>query len=922
MTPQKKLVRIFQFAGCEFDEATRQLRISGEVVEVETKPLEVLRHLLLHPKEVVSQDELFSAVWTGFARSEYLQKSLFTAISKLRKVLPDLDPPIIATVPKFGYRLDAPVVERLADTGPRNTLNLQPGDPVPGRENWRVTEQLPGSFSEVWIAKHIKTPEMRVFKFAFTAEQLEGLKREMTLSRYFVEALPGRDEFVRVLDWKFETEPFLLESAYAGTSLAKWFESMGGVEQVPLNSRLAMIASLANSVAMAHGLGVLHKDLKPANILVSAGSQSNWQIKVADFGSAALDNAERLERFQITNLGFADAAGAANAGGGTWMYTAPEVREGGPPTVAADVFALGVMLYQVVIGDLGRQLTVGWEAGVHDPLLRDDIQRAAAGDPAERLASAADLAQRLSSLEERRKIQNTADAEAKRALFNERRVMADRARRPWIAAAILVLLAGVCTSLWLYRRASQQRDIAAARNADLLAMNEFLSKDLIGESNPFRRSAKTGSVERETLLEAIKNATPQIDRRFAKAPQIAAQLHETIAAALDARTDFAAAEEQFEIAAQRFRSAEGPLSQHAIIAELRRENTQARTHSPKEIEQARQSLKIQLQLIGRLHDITPDLLAWQAFVETGSLMYSPHPEQALPILQSAIQRAKRTPAFDPALLIGLEARFCGIYLALNDGANTERAAKEVIAAINALRGPNSPQAFESEMFLEEALFLQGKFREALKQSTKDYASFSRILGSDNQLTLAALYMKATNEGSLENYDDAVKDALAVYSVESSNSSSKFLRENSLWAAASFECHAGRINSGIDHARQVIKESSPTATDQPYFVNTAQFTLAECFISEAENSTLRQNVGLMNQADGLLKNLNIPLVSSIMGSSDFEGIVDVAEARLSLLRKDPGSARRYALKAAPFVNKPGGDPYEKKVLARVQISLRE
>jgi hypothetical protein len=183
-------------------------------------------------------------------------------------------------------------------------------------------------------------------------------------------------------------------------------------------------------------------------------------------------------------------------------------------------------------------------------------------------------------------------------------------------------------------------------------------------------------------------------------------------------------------------------------------------------------------------------------------------------------------------------------------------------------------------------------------------------------------MKATNEGSLENYDDAVKDALAVYSVESSNSSSKFLRENSLWAAASFECHAGRINSGIDHARQVIKESSPTATDQPYFVNTAQFTLAECFISEAENSTLRQNVGLMNQADGLLKNLNIPLVSSIMGSSDFEGIVDVAEARLSLLRKDPGSARRYALKAAPFVNKPGGDPYEKKVLARVQISLRE
>jgi DNA-binding winged helix-turn-helix (wHTH) protein/serine/threonine protein kinase len=922
MTPKRKLVRIWQFAGCEFDESTRQLHVNGELVDLETKPLEILRQLLLRPREVVSQEELFGTVWTGFSRSESLQKSLFTAVSKLRKALPELDPPVIATVPKYGYRLGVPVVVRLADTGSENTLNLQPGDSVPGRENWRVAEQLPGSSSEVWIAKHVKTQELRVFKFALNAAQLEGLKREMTLSRYFVEALANKDEFVRVLDWNFDTEPFLLESAYGGPNLPKWFDSLGGIDLVPLSTRLAVIASVARSVADAHGLGVLHKDLKPSNILVSAGGASNWQVRVADFGSATIDTAERLLGFEITNLGFSSPVDGAHAGGGTWTYTAPEVRGGGPPTAKADVFALGVMLYQVIVGDLSRQLTLGWEADVPDPLLREDIQLAAAGDPAKRLAGTADLAQRLSSLEERRRIQKVADTDAERALLNERRVMADRARRPWIVAAIFVLLAGVCTSLWLYRRALQQRDLADARNADLVATNDFLAKDLISQSNPFRRSPGAGPVQQETLLDAIKMAAPKIDRRFANAPRIAAQLHETIAMALDARTDFAAAEQQYEFAAQRFRAAEGPLSQNALIAEFRREVTQMRTQMPGYIERARQGLKVQEQIMARLPDISPELQGWQALAETGSLIFGPHPEQGLPLLDSAIRNAKRTPGFNPFLLISLETRFGGIYLGLDQGLNAERAARDAIATIQALEGPDSPEVLQPEMFLEEALYLQGKFPQALQQSKSDYARFSQVLGPENQLTLAVLFMKAMDESSMEDYDDAIRDSLAVYAVQPINSSGKFLQENSLWARASFECHSGRIQPGLDHARRVIEDSSPAATNQPGLLNSAKLTVAECLISEAESSSGNHNIDLVNEAGNLLDNVNVRLVSDMPGERDFEGAVDVAHARIALLRKNPNSAREYALKAVPFVNKPGGDTYEKKVLARIQNSFHE
>jgi len=54
-----------------------------------------------------------------------------------------------------------------------------------------------------------------------------------------------------------------------------------------------------------------------------------------------------------------------------------------------------VMLYQLMMGDFRKPLAPGWEAEIEDPLLREDIAEAACGDPAKRLSSAADLAERI-----------------------------------------------------------------------------------------------------------------------------------------------------------------------------------------------------------------------------------------------------------------------------------------------------------------------------------------------------------------------------------------------------------------------------------------------------------------------------------------------------------------------------------------------
>jgi len=95
--------RVWWFRDCSFDELRSELRVHGETVELEAKPLEVLHQLLLRPEHVIRKEELLDSVWPGVV---VVEASLATAISKLRKALGD---EIIRTVPRVGYRLAVPV---------------------------------------------------------------------------------------------------------------------------------------------------------------------------------------------------------------------------------------------------------------------------------------------------------------------------------------------------------------------------------------------------------------------------------------------------------------------------------------------------------------------------------------------------------------------------------------------------------------------------------------------------------------------------------------------------------------------------------------------------------------------------------------------------------------------------------------------
>src|SRR5581483_3291557 len=128
-------------------------------------------------------------------------------------------------------------------------LGLKPGDPVPGRDQWRLTHSLEYSgSSEVWLAQNPKTHETRVFKFATDGIQLKGLKREVTLARFLRESLGERPDFVRVLEWNFDLPPFFLESEFGGANLAEWAEHQGGLASIPQALRLRLLIEITRAV--------------------------------------------------------------------------------------------------------------------------------------------------------------------------------------------------------------------------------------------------------------------------------------------------------------------------------------------------------------------------------------------------------------------------------------------------------------------------------------------------------------------------------------------------------------------------------------------------------------------------------------------------------------------------------------------------
>ncbi|MBI4662030.1 MAG: HEAT repeat domain-containing protein [Verrucomicrobia bacterium] len=306
---------------------------------------------------------------------------------------------------------DSEKVRRYVSGDAELVLGWRPalGQIIPGTQ-WELTEKLgEGGFGEVWLGAHPTLKERRVFKFCFRADRVRSLRREVTIFRLLKEKSGEHPNIVRLHDVFFDEPPFYIVTEFVpGRDLKSWCEMQGGIRRIPLETRLEIMAQIAEALQTAHDAGVIHRDIKPSNILISSPKREiqnpkSVQAKLADFGIGQIVSQEALAG--ITKLGFTQTilSSSSSAQSGTHLYMAPEVIAGNPASIRSDIYALGVVLYQMLTSDLSRPLPSDWPKDVIDLLLRDILGSCLAGDPRDRISNAEELARKLRTFETTRR---------------------------------------------------------------------------------------------------------------------------------------------------------------------------------------------------------------------------------------------------------------------------------------------------------------------------------------------------------------------------------------------------------------------------------------------------------------------------------------------------------------------------------------
>ena len=207
---------------------------------------------------------------------------------------------------------------------------------APGQEvdRYKIVEPLgAGAYAETYKAVDTRTGRTVVLK----VPDPNLFSDPTTFNRYRREA-----EVARRLDHpsvqgaidagESRTEPYLVLSYVEGVSLRKRLRSFHGL--IPIEKAIDWGRQLAAGLAYLHTKGVVHRDLKPENILVTPDDR----LVIGDFGTAALEGARRLTwKHLAESLGTPD-------------YMSPEQVQGERGDARSDVYALGVMLYEMLTG--------------------------------------------------------------------------------------------------------------------------------------------------------------------------------------------------------------------------------------------------------------------------------------------------------------------------------------------------------------------------------------------------------------------------------------------------------------------------------------------------------------------------------------------------------------------------------------------
>jgi eukaryotic-like serine/threonine-protein kinase len=221
--------------------------------------------------------------------------------------------------------------EKMAGPQKLDIQTLKPGDIIEGR--YKYVERIgKGAFGTVLLMEDTVVDERLILKFLNpnVSEDEEIMKRFVHELRYSRKIT--HKNVIRIYDFLYIQGNYAISMEYFPSHTLG--SEVVGEKPMPLARALNFGIDICTGMEVAHHVGIVHRDLKPANVLIN----NEGLLKIVDFGVAA---AQREGDTQLTKTGYVI---------GSPKYMAPEQILGKKVDQRADVYALGVILYEIMTG--------------------------------------------------------------------------------------------------------------------------------------------------------------------------------------------------------------------------------------------------------------------------------------------------------------------------------------------------------------------------------------------------------------------------------------------------------------------------------------------------------------------------------------------------------------------------------------------
>jgi tetratricopeptide (TPR) repeat protein len=194
---------------------------------------------------------------------------------------------------------------------------------------------------------------------------------------------------------------------------------------------------------------------------------------------------------------------------GTQLYMAPELFWGKPASIRSDIYALGAVLYQLLAADFSRPVTTDWAKQIKDPLLREDLEKCFAGDPQDRFAGAAQVAEQLRCLQERRET-----FEKQQGILKERERAAYRRgilRTAALALVVIGLVSGLASYAFFQRHDALTQRKAAEEQGRMANVQRLKAEEQTRAAEKQTQIAETQRLSAKTSEKRANDARDQAD---------------------------------------------------------------------------------------------------------------------------------------------------------------------------------------------------------------------------------------------------------------------------------------------------------------------------------------------------------------------------------------------------------------------------